>query len=38
MEFYDIFMDRFQDISKVKNPAISREKAGPSKTNILGGI
>ena len=38
MEIYDIFMDRFQDISKVKNPAISREKAGPSKTNILGGI
>ena len=26
MEFYDKFADRFQDISKVKNPAVSKEK------------
>ena len=42
MEFYDKFMDRFQDISKVKNAAISKEKTSnnlePSKANIfLGG-
>ena len=24
MEFYDKFVDRFQDISKVKNPAVSK--------------
>ena len=26
MEFYDKFLDRFQDISKVKNPAVSKSK------------
>ena len=24
MEFYDKFVDRFQDLSKVKNPAVSK--------------
>ena len=31
-EFYDKFMDRFQDISKIRNP----ENLEPSKTNVLG--
>ena len=26
MEFYDKFLDRFQDLSKVKNPAVSKAK------------
>ena len=26
MEFYDKFVDRFQDISTVKNPAVSNAK------------
>ena len=26
MEFYDKFLDRFQDISKVKKPAVSNAK------------
>ena len=26
MEFYDIFVNRFQDISKVENPAVRRAK------------
>ena len=26
MEFYDKFVDRFQDISQVKNPAVSKAK------------
>ena len=26
MEFYYKFVDRFHDISKVKNPAVSKEK------------
>ena len=26
MEFYDKFMDKFQDLSKVKNPAASKAK------------
>ena len=26
MEFYDKFVERFQDISKVKNPAVSKAK------------
>ena len=26
MEFYDKLMDRFQDLSKVKNPAVSKAK------------
>ena len=26
MEFYDIFVDRFQDLSKVKNPAANKAK------------
>ena len=26
MEFYDELMDRFQDLSKVKNPAVSQAK------------
>ena len=38
MEFYYKFMDRFQDISKVKNAAISKEKTSnnlePSKANF----
>ena len=40
MEFYDKFMDRFQDISEVKNPAIRRQRSSnnlePSKANVLG--
>ena len=37
MEFYDKFMDRFQDISKVKNPAVSKVNTlEPSKANVLG--
>ena len=31
MEFYDKFVDRFQDILKVKNPAVSK-----AKENVLG--
>ena len=26
MEFYDKLVDRFQDLSKVKNPAVSKAK------------
>ena len=26
MEFYDKFVDRFQDISNVKNPAVNKAK------------
>ena len=26
MDFYDKFVDRFQDLSKVKNPAFSKTK------------
>ena len=26
MDFYDKFVDRFQDISKVENPAVSKAK------------
>ena len=26
MEVYDKFMDRFQDLSKVKDPAVTNEK------------
>ena len=40
MEFYDKFVDRFQDISKVKNPAVSKESSSNyferSKENVLG--
>ena len=40
MEFCDKFADKFQDISKVKNTAISKAKSGnylePSKENVLG--
>ena len=39
MEFYEKFEDRFQDISKVKNPAVSKTKCSnylePSKENVL---
>ena len=39
MEFYDKFADKFQDISNIKNTAISKEKSGnylePSKENVL---
>ena len=39
MEFYDKFVDRFQVISKVKNPAVSKAKSSnylePSKGNVL---
>ena len=42
MEFYDIFVDRFQDISKVKNPAVSKAKVEQLlrafKTKCFGGI
>ena len=34
MEFYDKFVDRFQDISKVKNYAVSNYLE-PSKENVL---
>ena len=33
-EFYNKFMDRFQDISKIRNP----ENLEPSKANVLGHI
>ena len=41
MGFYDKFVDRFQDISKVKtNPAVSKARSSnylePSKENVLG--
>ena len=40
MEFYDKFVDRFQVISKVKNPAVSKAKSSnnlePSKENVSG--
>ena len=26
MEFYDKFVDRFQDLTKAKNPAVSKAK------------
>ena len=36
MEFYDKFMDRFQDNSKVKNPAVSTANyLEASKENVL---
>ena len=40
MEFYDKFVDRFQDISEVKNSGASKEKSSsylePSKENFCG--
>ena len=38
MEFYDKFIDRFLDISKIKNPAkqMSSNNLEPSKANALG--
>ena len=40
MKFYDKFVDRFKDISKVKNPAVSNKRSSnylePSKENISG--
>ena len=40
MGFYDKFADKFQDISNIKNTAISKAKSGnylePSKENVLG--
>ena len=40
MEFYDKFADKFQDISNIKNTAISKAKSGnylePSNENVLG--
>ena len=42
MEFYHKFVDRFQDILKVKNPAVSKAKAlqllRAFKRKCLGGI
>ena len=42
MEFYDKFVDRFQDISKVKNPAVSKAKVWQLlrafKVKYFGGI
>ena len=39
MEFYDKFANKFQDISNIKNTAISKAKSGnylePSKENVL---
>ena len=36
MEFYDKFVDRFQDFSKVKNPTFSiANYLQPSKENVL---
>ena len=35
MEFCNKFVDRFQDIPKVKNPAVSKAKVSPSKENVL---
>ena len=40
MEFYYKFVDRFQDISKVKVPAVSKQRTSnylePSKKYVLG--
>ena len=40
MEFYDKFLDIFQDLPKVKNPAFSRQRSNNyfeySKENVLG--
>ena len=40
MEFYDKFVDRFQDISKVKIPGVRRQRSSnylePLKENVLG--
>ena len=40
MGFYDKFVDRFQDISKVKKPAVSKARSSnyleSSKENVLG--
>ena len=39
MEFSDKFVDKFQDTSKIKNPAVSKPKSTnylePSKENVL---
>ena len=40
MELYDKFEDRFQNISKLKNPAVSKARSSsylkPPKENALG--
>ena len=40
MEFYDKFVDRFQELSKVNNPNSAMQRSGkylePSKVNVLG--
>ena len=43
MEFYNKFVDRFQDISKVRNPPLSKTKVNMHllrafKKNRFGGI
>ena len=42
MEFYDKFIDRFQDLSKVKNPAVNKAKSNNYlellKENVFGNM
>ena len=42
MEFYDKYVDRFQDLSKLKNPTVRKAKVTNylerSKENVIGNM